>query len=57
MGAEFEPIAPIYFFYVPQLTPVKLLLAENTPESLRKAVEALETARRVPSADSPQDRF
>lgn len=42
MGAEFEPIAPIYFFYVPQLTPVKLLLAENTPESLRKAGEALE---------------
>jgi len=41
-GAEFEPFPPIYFFYIPQLTPVKLLLAEKTPESLERAGEKLD---------------
>ncbi len=40
--AEFEPFPPIYFFYVPQLTPVKLLLAEKRPDGLRKAGETLD---------------
>jgi len=41
-GIEFELVPPIYYFYVPQLTPVKLLLAEKTTASLAKAGEKLD---------------
>jgi LuxR family maltose regulon positive regulatory protein len=34
---EFEGRLPIWFLFVPHLTPVKLLLAEGTPESLVNA--------------------
>jgi len=40
-GADFEPFPPLWFFYTPQLTPVRLLLAEKTPESLEAALAAL----------------
>ena len=42
VSAEFEPYPPIYYFYVPQLTPARLLLAEKTPGGLKKAGEKLE---------------
>lgn len=40
---DFDLRPPTWFFYVPQLTPVKLLLAENTPKSLARARDALES--------------
>ncbi len=40
-GADFESFPPLWFFYTPQLTPVRLLLAEKTPESLEAALAAL----------------
>ena len=39
---QFDLRPPIWFWYVPQLTPIKLLLAEGTPESLAAARTALE---------------
>jgi LuxR family maltose regulon positive regulatory protein len=36
-GVDFEGRLPIWFLYVPHLTPVKLLLAEGTAESLTEA--------------------
>jgi LuxR family maltose regulon positive regulatory protein len=41
--AQFDVRPPAWFFYVPQLTPVKLLLAEGTPESLVKARAVVDT--------------
>ena len=42
VGVEFEGRSPIWFFYIPQLTPVKLLLAEGTPEALAAAHTTLD---------------
>lgn len=42
VGVEFEGRPPIWFFYIPQLTPVKLLLAEGTPEALVAAHATLD---------------
>jgi len=42
---EFDLIPPHWFLYVPQLTPIKLLLAEKSPRSLQEArarIEVLE---------------
>jgi len=36
-GVEFELRPPIWFFYVPQLTPLRLLLTDGTAESLAEA--------------------
>jgi LuxR family maltose regulon positive regulatory protein len=36
-GVDFDLRPPVWFFYVPQLTPLKLLLAEGTAESLAEA--------------------
>jgi len=47
---EFELRPPMWFFYVPQLTPIRLLLAEATPESLEEAhtrLDDLDEAMRV----------
>jgi ATP/maltotriose-dependent transcriptional regulator MalT len=41
-GLEFDPIPPHWSFYIPQLTPIKLLLAEKSPASLREARARLE---------------
>jgi len=38
---DFELRPPIWFFYVPQLTPLKLLLAEKTPQGLGEACAQL----------------
>ena len=35
--ADFDVRAPLWFFYVPQLTPIKCLLAESTNNSLKEA--------------------
>jgi LuxR family transcriptional regulator, maltose regulon positive regulatory protein len=35
--ADFDVRPPLWFFYVPQLTPIKCLLAEGTEDSLKKA--------------------
>ncbi len=40
--AAYDPYPPVWFFYVPQLTPVKLLLAQNTSDSLEKAFTLLD---------------
>ena len=40
--ATYDPFPPIWFFYIPQLTPIKLLIAQNTPESLEKALILLD---------------
>jgi LuxR family maltose regulon positive regulatory protein len=40
--AAYDPFPPVWFFYVPQLTPVKLLLAQNTSDSLEKAFTLLD---------------
>lgn len=37
LTAMYDLFPPIWFFYTPQLTPVKLLLAENRPEGLAGA--------------------
>jgi LuxR family maltose regulon positive regulatory protein len=37
MHADFDVRPPLWFFYVPQLTPIKFLLAEGTNDSLKKA--------------------
>ena len=37
-GINFDLYPPIWFLYIPQLTPIKLLLAQNTTESLEKAL-------------------
>ena len=37
MHAEFDVRPPLWFFYVPQLTPIKCLLAEGTNDSLKQA--------------------
>ncbi|MGB5617248.1 MAG: LuxR C-terminal-related transcriptional regulator [Desulfobacterales bacterium] len=39
--AAYDLLPPIWLFYVPQLTPVKLLLAQNTSDSLEKAFALL----------------
>jgi len=36
-NADFDMRPPIWFYYVPQLTPIKLLLAEGTDKSLKEA--------------------
>ena len=41
--AVYDLLPPVWFFYVPQLTPVKLLLAHNSPESLRQALTLLDS--------------
>lgn len=41
--AQYDLQPPIWFWYVRQLTPIKLLLAEWTPESLAEARNALES--------------
>ena len=38
---QYDSRSPIWFWYVPQLTPIKILLVEGTPESLSKARAAL----------------
>jgi LuxR family maltose regulon positive regulatory protein len=48
---DFDVRPPIWFFYVPQLTPIKLLLAEGTDESLEKA------SRRLSELDRQLDRI
>ncbi|MEZ4769830.1 MAG: LuxR C-terminal-related transcriptional regulator [Caldilineales bacterium] len=42
VGVEFEGRSPVWFFYYPQLTRVKLLLAEGTPEALAAAHATLD---------------
>jgi len=37
MHADFDVRPPSWFFYVPQLTPIKCLLAEGTDDSLKQA--------------------
>jgi LuxR family maltose regulon positive regulatory protein len=50
-GVEFGLRPPSWFFYIPQLTPIKLLLADGSPEGLaaaRASLEALdEQMRRI----------
>ena len=41
IGIDFDSRLPIWYFYLPQLTPIKLLLAEGTPEALGVARAAL----------------
>jgi len=41
-GVEFDLIPPNWLLYVPQLTPIKLLLAEKSPASLQEARARLE---------------
>jgi len=36
-GLSFDIRPPLWFFYVPQLTPIKLLLADGTDQSLKEA--------------------
>ena len=55
-GADFESFPPLWFFYTPQLTPVRLLLAEKTPESLEAALAALNQLDEFLRRASPQDR-
>jgi LuxR family maltose regulon positive regulatory protein len=49
--ADFDVRPPLWFFYVPQLTPIKCLLAEGTEDSLKKAhtrlIEGEERMRRI----------
>ena len=49
--ADFDVRPPLWFFYVPQLTPIKCLLAEGTEDSLKKAhtrlIEWEERMRRI----------
>jgi len=40
--AAYDPYPPVWFFYVPQFTPVKLLLAQKTSDSLEKAFALLD---------------
>ncbi len=42
-GVQYDLQPPIWFWYVRQLTPIKLLLAEGTPASLVDARHALES--------------
>ncbi len=42
IGIDFDRRPPIWFFYIPQLTPIKLLLAEGTSEALDDARAALD---------------
>ncbi len=42
IGVDFDRRPPIWFFYLPQLTPIKLLLADRTPEALHVARTALD---------------
>jgi len=37
IGVDFNPFPPLWMFYVPQLTPIKLLLTDGTEESLKEA--------------------
>lgn len=39
--ADFNPRPPLWFFYVPQLTPIKRLLAEDSESGLEEASERL----------------
>jgi len=39
--ATFSQFPPAWYFYVPQLTPIKLMLLQNTNKSLQKAMEQL----------------
>ena len=41
-GVSYELLPPFWFFYEPQLTQAKLLLAQNTSESLKEAVALLD---------------
>ena len=54
-GATFDQLPPIWLFYVPQLTPAKLLLAKKTPKSLEKALGELDQYRWIPSESEPQN--
>jgi len=49
--ADFDVRPPLWFFYVPQLTPIKYLLAEGTENSLKEAharlIEWEERMRRI----------
>ena len=49
--ADFDVRPPLWFLYVPQLTPIKCLLAEGTEDSLKKAhtrlIEWEERMRRI----------
>jgi len=51
MHADFDVRPPLWFLYVPQLTPIKCLLAEGTEDSLKKAhtrlIEWEERMRRI----------
>ena len=38
----YDLLPPVWFFYTPQLTPVKLLLTQNSPESQRQALTLLD---------------
>lgn len=42
VGVDFAPRPPLWFFYIPQLTPIKLLLIEGTAEALGAARAALD---------------
>ena len=41
--ATYDLLPPLWFFYLPQLTPIKLLLTQNTPESLKQALTLLDS--------------
>lgn len=42
IGVNFAQRPPLWFFYIPQLTPIKLLLAKGSPEPLTAARTTLE---------------
>jgi LuxR family maltose regulon positive regulatory protein len=42
IGVNFALRPPLWFFYIPRLTPIKLLLAEGTPDALTAARATLE---------------
>lgn len=41
IGVELDPRPPSFYLYVPQLTPIKLMMAEGTPEKLVAARASL----------------
>lgn len=42
LDRDFAPLPPLWFFYVPQLTPARVLLARGTPQALGEARARLE---------------